>query len=48
VKRATGLVVLAGFFKLNATINDIDDIAAGDQVINKVSGDPACHSALLF
>ena len=43
MKGATGLVVLAGFFKLHTTVNHIDYIDAVEQIINKGLRNQSSH-----
>ena len=43
MERTTGLVFAPGFFERNAGIDYIDDIGAGQQVVDKGLGNPAGH-----
>jgi hypothetical protein len=39
MERAAGLVVLPGFFERYAAVDDIDDVNAGEQSIDKIARD---------
>ena len=43
MERATGLVVAPGFLQGNITIDNIDDVNTGQQVINKLLGYQSGH-----
>ncbi len=44
VERAAGLVFPAGLFQGDALVDDLDDIGAGQEFINKGLWDTACHA----
>src|SRR5690606_32036911 len=48
MKRAAGGVIFAGFFQFYAAVYHVDHIDAGQQIINKTLGNPACHNLLLL
>ncbi len=43
VEGATGLVILAGLAQLDAAADQIDDVGAGEEVIDELRGDSAGH-----
>ena len=43
MKRAASLIVLACFFQPDSAVNQLDNIGASQQVIDKGLGDLACH-----
>src|SRR5574339_902136 len=43
VKRAAGDVIAPSLFQGDACVNDLDDIRAGEEIIDEVLRDPACH-----
>lgn len=47
VERAAGGVVLAGFFQLHARADNIDDVGAVQEVVNKALGNQPGHGVLV-
>ncbi len=43
VKRAAGFEFLAGFFERHAAADQLDDVGAGDQLVDEVLWDAAGH-----
>ncbi|MNC42421.1 hypothetical protein D3C75_912360 [compost metagenome] len=48
VERATGRVVLAGLFQLDARTHHVDDVEAVDQVVNEALGNQPGHGSLVI
>jgi hypothetical protein len=45
VERAAGLVLAPGFLQLHAAADHLDDVGAGDELVDEMLGDAAGHVA---